>query len=87
VATALLFVPEIDELFKKPTVLKASALVVNAVIVVSLIWRLSCTARKGSRRPDPPSGVGGGLRSAMDGLGVTAVGPRSDTVAGIGSEG
>jgi uncharacterized membrane protein (DUF2068 family) len=40
VATALLFVPEIDELFKKPTVLKASALVVNAVIVVSLIWRL-----------------------------------------------
>jgi uncharacterized membrane protein (DUF2068 family) len=40
VATALLFVPEIDELFKKPTVLKGAALLVNAAIVVYLIWRL-----------------------------------------------
>jgi uncharacterized membrane protein (DUF2068 family) len=40
VATSLLFVPEIYELTKRATPLKVAALVVNAVIVAYLIWRL-----------------------------------------------
>ncbi len=40
VATSLLFIPEIDEMIKKPTVLKGLALIVNALIVAYLIWRL-----------------------------------------------
>ena len=40
IATSLLFIPEIYELTKHATLLKAGALVVNAVIVAYLIWRL-----------------------------------------------
>ncbi|MDT7713349.1 MAG: hypothetical protein QOG46_2107, partial [Pseudonocardiales bacterium] len=40
VATALLFVPEVQELVKHPTGLKVGALLLNVVIVVYLIIRL-----------------------------------------------
>jgi uncharacterized membrane protein (DUF2068 family) len=40
VATALLFIPEIQELIKHPTGLKIGALLLNIVIVVYLIIRL-----------------------------------------------
>ena len=40
VATALLFIPEIQELLKHPTGLKIGALLLNIVIVVYLIIRL-----------------------------------------------
>jgi uncharacterized membrane protein (DUF2068 family) len=40
VATCLLFIPEIDELAKRVTALKVAALIVNAVIVAYLLWRL-----------------------------------------------
>ncbi len=40
VATSLLFIPEIYELTKHATLLKGAALVVNAVIVAYLVWRL-----------------------------------------------
>jgi uncharacterized membrane protein (DUF2068 family) len=40
VATALLFIPEVQELHKHPTGLKIAALVVNVVIVVYLVIRL-----------------------------------------------
>ena len=41
VATALLFIPEIQELIKHPTGLKVCALLVNVVIVIYLIIRLA----------------------------------------------
>lgn len=40
VATALLFIPEVQELLKHPTGLKVAALVVNVVIVAYLVIRL-----------------------------------------------
>ncbi|MGI8428198.1 MAG: DUF2127 domain-containing protein [Solirubrobacteraceae bacterium] len=40
VATSLLFIPEIWEIVKKPSALKAGAIVLNMVIVVYLIVRL-----------------------------------------------
>ncbi|MGH3783173.1 MAG: DUF2127 domain-containing protein [Pseudonocardiaceae bacterium] len=40
VSTALLFFPEVQELFKHPTGLKVGGLVLNVVIVVYLIMRL-----------------------------------------------
>jgi uncharacterized membrane protein (DUF2068 family) len=40
VATSLLFIPEIYEIASRPTVLKVGALILNAVIVAYLIWRL-----------------------------------------------
>ncbi len=40
IATSLLFIPEIDELVKKASAVKAAALVVNLVIVIYLIVRL-----------------------------------------------
>lgn len=40
VATSLLFIPEVWELVKRPTPLKAAALVVNTAIVVYLLYRL-----------------------------------------------
>jgi uncharacterized membrane protein (DUF2068 family) len=40
VATALLFIPEVQELLKHPTGLKVGALLLNVVIVVYLIIRL-----------------------------------------------
>jgi len=40
VATSLLFVPEIWELVKKPTALKAGGLGVNVLIVAYLVYRL-----------------------------------------------
>ncbi|MGI8903857.1 MAG: DUF2127 domain-containing protein [Solirubrobacteraceae bacterium] len=40
VATALLFIPEIDEIVKKPTALKFAALVVNIAVVIYLVVRL-----------------------------------------------
>ncbi|MEO7195392.1 MAG: DUF2127 domain-containing protein [Pseudonocardiaceae bacterium] len=40
VSTALLFIPEVQELLKHPTWLKAGALAVNVVIVVYLVFRL-----------------------------------------------
>lgn len=45
VATTLLFVPEIDELVKKPSAFKAGAFVVNIAVVAYLVVRLR-------RRPD-----------------------------------
>ena len=47
-STALLFIPEIDELIKKPTAFKVVALVLNLVIVVYLIARL---VRKHQKAP------------------------------------
>jgi uncharacterized membrane protein (DUF2068 family) len=43
VATALLLIPEIDELIKRPTALKAAAFVVNLAIVIYLIVRVRRT--------------------------------------------
>ena len=43
VATALLLIPEIDELVKRPTALKAAAFVVNLAIVIYLIVRVRRT--------------------------------------------
>ncbi len=40
VATSLLFVPEIWELTKSATLLKLGAVIVNALIVAYLLWRL-----------------------------------------------
>ena len=40
VSTALLFIPEVQELFKHPTALKVGALVLNVAIVVYLVIRL-----------------------------------------------
>jgi uncharacterized membrane protein (DUF2068 family) len=40
VATALLFIPEVQELLKHPTGLKVAALLLNVVIVVYLVIRL-----------------------------------------------
>ncbi len=40
IATALLLIPEVWELTKSITLLKAGALVVNLAIVVYLVWRL-----------------------------------------------
>ncbi|MBV8994455.1 MAG: DUF2127 domain-containing protein [Pseudonocardiales bacterium] len=40
VSTALLFIPEVQELLKHPTELKVAALLVNVVIVVYLVIRL-----------------------------------------------
>ncbi len=40
VATSLLFVPEIWELTKSASLLKVGALLVNAVVVAYLLWRL-----------------------------------------------
>ncbi len=40
VATALLFIPEVQELHQHPGGLKVAALVVNVVIVVYLVIRL-----------------------------------------------
>jgi uncharacterized membrane protein (DUF2068 family) len=40
VATSLLFIPEIYELTKRTTPLKVGALIVNAMIVAYLVWRL-----------------------------------------------
>jgi len=48
VLTALLFVPEVQELVKHPTWLKVGALVLNVVIVVYLIVRL---LRRRTRAP------------------------------------
>ena len=50
IATSLLVVPEVWELTKKPTALKAGALAVNVAIVVYLVVRL----RRGDRRGDVP---------------------------------
>jgi uncharacterized membrane protein (DUF2068 family) len=43
VATVLLFVPEIDELVKKPSLLKVGAILVNLTIVIYLAVRLRRT--------------------------------------------
>ena len=40
VATALLFIPEVQELLNHPTGLKVAALLLNVVIVVYLVIRL-----------------------------------------------
>lgn len=40
VATALLFIPEVDELLKHLTGLKVAALLINVLIVVYLVIRL-----------------------------------------------
>jgi uncharacterized membrane protein (DUF2068 family) len=40
IATALLLIPEIDELIKRPTALKAAGFLVNVVIVIYLIGRV-----------------------------------------------
>lgn len=46
VATSLLFIPEIWELSKKFTLLKAGGFAVNVVIVAYLIWRLRRTSHE-----------------------------------------
>lgn len=43
ISTVLLFIPEIDELLRKPTTLKIAALVLNAAVVVYLLIRLQRT--------------------------------------------
>ena len=58
VATSLLIVPEVWELTKKPTALKAVALVVNAAIVVYLIVRLRKQAAHPDGDPAPAPAVG-----------------------------
>ncbi|MBV9311104.1 MAG: DUF2127 domain-containing protein [Solirubrobacterales bacterium] len=40
VSTALLLIPEVDELIKRPTVLKAAGFVVNVAVVIYLIFRV-----------------------------------------------
>lgn len=55
VSTALLLIPEVQELFKHPTSFKVGALVLNVVIVVYLIARL---LRRRTRTP----GVSGAIR-------------------------
>jgi uncharacterized membrane protein (DUF2068 family) len=40
VATALLFIPEVDELLKHLTGLKVAALLINVLIVIYLVIRL-----------------------------------------------
>ena len=40
VATSLLFVPELYEIARKPTLLKAGALIVNIAVVAYLLMRL-----------------------------------------------
>jgi uncharacterized membrane protein (DUF2068 family) len=49
VATALLFLPEVDELVKKPSMLKVAAFILNAAIVAYLIVRLRRTSGQRSR--------------------------------------
>ena len=51
-ATTLLFIPEIDELIKKPSLFKVGAFLVNVAIVVYLVVRL----RQG--REQPAAGTG-----------------------------
>jgi len=43
-ATSLLFIPEVWELTKKASLLKAGALLANALIVAYLLWRLNRSA-------------------------------------------
>lgn len=43
VSTVLLFIPEIDELTRKPTALKVLALVINVLVVAYLLVRLTRT--------------------------------------------
>jgi uncharacterized membrane protein (DUF2068 family) len=52
VSTALLFIPEIQELLKHPTGLKVGGLLLNVVIVVYLIIRL-VQRRHGTQREQP----------------------------------
>jgi uncharacterized membrane protein (DUF2068 family) len=54
ISTALLFVPEIQELHKHPTLLKVGGLVLNVVIVVYLIVR---QLRRGKRAPTMVGGI------------------------------
>ncbi len=64
-STALLFIPEIDELIRQPTAFKVAALVLNLVIVIYLIFRLgrkhraAASSRGNDRRqrrlPRPPA--------------------------------
>ncbi len=45
-ATSLLFIPELWELTKSATFLKVGALLVNAAVVVYLVWRLRRAGRR-----------------------------------------
>ena len=56
ISTALLLVPEIQELHKHPTWLKVGGLVLNVVIVVYLIGR---QLQRGKRAPTMVGGVRG----------------------------
>ena len=49
VATGLLLIPEVDEIVKKPSVLKALGLLLNLVIIVYLVTRLRRRDSAGSR--------------------------------------
>ncbi len=53
ISTALLFIPEIQELIHKPTGLKIAALVLNIIIVVYLVVRL-VRRRHDNRHPQSP---------------------------------
>jgi uncharacterized membrane protein (DUF2068 family) len=55
VSTALLLIPEVQELFKHPTWLKVGALVLNVVIVIYLIVRV---LRRRTRMPRISGAVG-----------------------------
>ena len=50
-ATSLLFIPEVWEIVKRPTVLKAAALLINVAVVAYLVRRLRRPVRPPSRRP------------------------------------
>jgi len=48
VSTALLLIPEVQELLKNPTALKAGGLTLNVIIVIYLVIRL---VRRRTRQP------------------------------------
>ncbi len=49
VATSLLFIPEVWEIGKSPTVLKLGGLLINIAVVAYLIWRLRRSAGRARR--------------------------------------
>jgi uncharacterized membrane protein (DUF2068 family) len=51
VATALLFIPEVWELLARPSAFKVGALVVNAAIVVYLLYRLRSKDQRAANSP------------------------------------
>ncbi len=57
IATSLLFIPELWELTKSASLLKAGALAVNAAVVAYLIWRLRRRPAPAGPQDQQPSGA------------------------------